>query len=156
MRFAPFAIALGFSISNLASTSAFAATASASFAVSVTVQSACQASAPATAFGNYPTAGSTPVSVNCSLPTAYDVSLSADLSSSTVRTIPDPAKSLFGHVLSIGSAHIYSGGRSAGPETVARVGHESSNLQAAYSKTAWTQDVASGAFADAVTITITY
>jgi len=156
MKFARLAIALGFLASSLISTSALAATASASFGVSVTVQSTCQASAPAVAFGNHPTTGSSPVSVSCTLPTAYDVSLSANLSGRVTGKVVSPIKTMQVYKLLTGSAQIDTGDRIAGARTMARVGDQSSSASTYYRRTAWMQDVASGAFADAVTVTVTY
>jgi spore coat protein U-like protein len=156
MRFAPFAIALGFSISSLSSTSALAATSSASFGVSVTVQSTCQASTPAVAFGNRSTTGLSPVSVSCSQPTAYDVTLSADLSGSAAGKAVNPIKTMQVYKLLAGSAQPNTAGRIAGTKTMARGGNEPSSPGSYYSRGGRTQDVASGAFADAVTVTVTY
>jgi spore coat protein U-like protein len=156
MRSASIAIALSFLASSLALRPALAATSTSSFAVTATVQSACQASAPASAFGNHPSGGSSPVSVACTLPTAFDVSLSPNLATSATRKTIYPAKTLLSYVLAQGSAGPFDRGKTAGTGILAGTGHQSSNLQAAYSQTYWTQEVASGAFADAVTVTITY
>jgi len=156
MKIARLTIALGLLASSLISTSALAATASASFGVSATVVSACQASAPAAAFGNRPTTGSSPVSVSCTLPTAYDVSLSANLLSSTAQAAVNPIKTMQVYKLLAGSNHSNTGERIANSETVARTGKDSSSSSTAYRQIALTQGVASGAFADAVTVTVTY
>ena len=156
MKFARLAIALSFLASSLSSIPTLAATSSASFAVSVTVQSACQASAPAVAFGNRPIAGSSPVSVSCTLPTAYDVSLSATLSGGATEQAASPIKTMQIYKLLADAAHTYKRDRIAGTETLARAGTESSNSATLYRQTALTQGVAYGAFADAVTVTVTY
>jgi spore coat protein U-like protein len=81
MRTAQFAFALGFLVLNLAEMRALAATSTASFSVTATVQSTCLVSAPAAAFGPHTaatlTATTSHVSVSCTLPTSYSVDLRA-------------------------------------------------------------------------------
>jgi hypothetical protein len=113
--------------------------------VTVSVQSACDASTRTSAFGTYPAAGSTLVSVNCTLPTAYDVRVSADLTKSAAPQVTGLAKTLASYKLLPGSMHILAGDRAAEAES-----------QSADTHAAWSQGVASGAFADSVTVTITY
>lgn len=156
MRFALFAIALGLLASGLASRPALAATSTASFGVTATVQSSCQATAPVSAFGNYATAGASPVSVSCTHPTPYNVSLSADLTASAAMKMTGPAKALLGYGLLLNSAHTNERGRTAGMDTLAGSGNGSSRAQASYSQTAQARYVSSGAFADAITVTVTY
>jgi spore coat protein U-like protein len=156
MRFASVAIVLGFLASGLAFRPAFAATATASFGVSVTVVSSCDASAPASAFGNHPIWGGSPVLITCNLPTAYNVSFSTELAASSARKATVSAKALNGRILSSSSTRLYSAGQILGRGIPARAQDDSSDQLTAFSQSAWTRDVASGAFADAVTVTITY
>lgn len=117
--------------------------------VSATVQSTCQASAPVTAFGSHPATGRSPVSVTCSIPTPYDVTLSAGGTT-------DPAKTLLNSALLSGSVPAMNRGRAASTVTMAKSGNGSSLALAVYGQRALGQYVSSGAFADAITITITY
>ena len=162
MKCASFVFALGFLALGLGSKPVFAATRSASFAVTVTVLSSCQASTPATAFGIYSAAGgnaASPVSVTCTSPTPYNVSLSAELASSTTTTTRKTAGSALDSLRSAllpNSAHTVNWGRMTGMGTVAGTGSGPSQPRAGYGRTAWPQNVAPGAYADSVTVTVTY
>jgi len=156
MRFASFAIALGFLIFGLASSSVLAATSTASFGVSATVESSCQAAGPATAFGSYPTASRSPVSVTCTVLTPYTVSFSAELTSGNAEKTLNPSKPLKGFVLPSATALVVDRNRMAGTSAAAATGNGSSHARTLFGQPAWAQNVASGAFADAVTITVTY
>ena len=88
MKYTLFALALGFLASGLASRPALAATSTASFSVTATVQSSCQVSAPATASGTYTVTranASTPVSITCTNPTPYNVGHSTSLTPSVTE-----------------------------------------------------------------------
>lgn len=156
MRFASLAIALGFLASGLALRPALAATSTASFAVTATVLSSCQASAPVAAFGSDPTARRSPVSVTCNLPSPYNVSLSAALSARVAAEMSGSGKILLNNALLSYSAHTLGRVRRAGTETTAGMGSGSSQAQAFSSQTVQERHVSSGAFADAITVTITY
>jgi spore coat protein U-like protein len=67
-----------------------------------------------------------------------------------------PAKALLGYGLLLNSAHTNERGRTAGMDTLAGSGNGSSRAQASYSQTAQARYVSSGAFADAITVTVTY
>jgi spore coat protein U-like protein len=123
---------------------AFAATSTASFGVSATVQAACQASTPVIAFGNYATAGGAPVSVTCTNPTPYKVSLSADLTAPPATKTTEAGKVLLDYALLPAS--------SSGQKPTAG----SAPAYTASGQTARAWHVSSGAFADVVTVTITY
>jgi len=137
MKYITLAFALGLLASALASTPALAATATASFSVSATVLSSCQVSAPATAYGVFTAARATaasPASVICTSPTPYNASLSAELTPSVTVTTR----------------------KTAGAGTLPRTGNGPSQQRNSNGRTAWSQYVAPGAFADSVTVTITY
>lgn len=153
MRFASYAIALPFLVWSLTANPAFAATSSASFEVSVTVVSSCQASAPSAAFGNYSGAAGSPVSVSCTYPTAYSVSLSAPLMPSPARTAVSD-KALLNSALLSNAEHNLLRGRLAGAYSV--WGARPSQTPEAYGQNADPQYVASGAFADSVMVTVSY
>jgi spore coat protein U-like protein len=138
MKSASLIFALCFLASDLASTPVLAATATASFSVTATVSASCQVSAPATAFGAYTAVKAnvaSPASVNCTSPTPYNVSLSAELVPSATITTR----------------------KTAGAYAMPGTAHGSSHPYASYGQTAGgAQSVAPGAFADSVTVTITY
>jgi spore coat protein U-like protein len=68
----------------------------------------------------------------------------------------DPAAAWLGYALLPDSAHTIKGRRSVGTSTVAGTANASSQPQAVYGQTAGTQYVAPGAFADAITVSVTY
>ena len=156
MRFASFEIALGFLALGLAPIPVFAATSSVSFGVSATVESTCQATSPAAAFGSYPTAARSAVSVTCTVLTPYTVTLSAPLTANDTQKVAGPAKPLAGYALSPAAAHAVYRKLVGGTSTAAAAGNGSPYARNTYGQTAWTRSVASGAFADAVTVTVTY
>jgi spore coat protein U-like protein len=162
MKFASLIFALCFLASTLASRPALAATATASFSVTATVVSSCQASTPATAFGANTAArvnAASPASVTCTSPTPYNVSLSAELAPSvtvTTRRTAGPASDSPGSALLPDSAHTGNWGRTASAGTVAGTARGPSQPRDGYGRTAWSQYVAPGAFADSVTVTVTY
>ncbi len=156
MRFASLAIALGFMASGLASDSAFAATSTASFSVTATVLSSCQATAPVAAFGSYATAGRSALSVTCTHPTPYNVSLNAGTATDDTPEISNPVNILLNNTLLSNSAHTLARARRAGTASLAGLGNLSSHAQLFNGQTAQTLPVSSGAFADAITVTISY
>lgn len=156
MRFALLAIVLGFLAPGFLFSPAFAATSTASFGVSAIVQSSCQASTPVLAFGNTLTAGRTPVSVTCTLATPYNVSFSPGLTASAALRATAPGKSLTGFALPPSSVRSFGRGRVVGANSTAGTRNGSAMASELYSQNAWSQEVASSAFADAITVTVTY
>ena len=162
MKIASHIFALCFLELALASTPALAATATASFSVTATVLASCQVSTPASAYGANTAArvnAASPASVTCTSPTPYNVSLSAELAPSVTVTTLKTAGSASdspGSSLLPNSAHTVSRGRVAGAGTVAGTGSAPSHPYASYGRAAWPQNIAPGAFADSVTVTITY
>lgn len=153
MRFASLSIALGILAFGYISSPAVAATSSASFGVTVTVLSSCAASTPVAAFGNSATAAASPVSINCTNPTPYNVSLSADLAAPSVTI---PANSLPGYRLSPAATQGSEHNRFAGSSSLARTSHGALDAATLLRENVRTQAIASGAFADAVTVTVVY
>ena len=156
MRFASFAVALGILLSGLALRPAFAATATASFGVSATVQSACQASTPATAFGSYVTPERSNVSVSCTILTPYNVSSSAEVTTGSISEIASSSKTLLHYTLLPGSSHLVNRGQAVNTGTLASSGKGPAQAHAIFGQTAQAWHVSSGAFADAITVTVTY
>jgi spore coat protein U-like protein len=134
MKYTTLAVALGFMASALA---VLAATQTASFSVTATVVSSCQISAPATASRSYTAARAnpaSPVSVNCTMPTPYNVSY---------RTDPAPSVTVTTR-------------KTASPETAPGTSTGSPQPDAASGQPAGAQHDAPGTNADLVTVTITY
>lgn len=159
MKYASIAFVLGFLASGLASTPVLAATTSASFGVSVMVLASCQVSAPAAAFGTNTTAGgnaASTVAVACTNPVPYNIDSGAGLTSGTARKITGPASALPGGALLPDSTHTVNWSRKAGMEAVARSGNGSSQLHGLYGQSAEGRQLAPGANADSVTVTVTY
>jgi spore coat protein U-like protein len=124
--------------------------------------SSCQVSTTATASGTYAVTRAnvaTSVSVACTNPTPYNVSYSTELAPSvsvTTRKTAGSASDSPGHVPFSDSAHTGIWDRTADAGTVAGTGSGSFQLYAGYGQSARAQHVAPGAFADTVTVTITY
>jgi len=162
MKYASFAFALCFLASTLDSSHVLAATLSTTLSVSATVVSSCRASAPATAFGTYSATGTnatSSVSVNCTNPTAYDVSYStsqAPNATAIKRNTDDPATDSLGHSLLSNSAYNVNRGRAAGAYAMPGTARGSSHPYASYGQAAGAHPVAPGAFADSVMISVTY
>lgn len=154
MRFLSFAMVLGILLSSPFSKPALAATSTASFGVSAMVQSACQASTPVSAFGNYANAGRSPVSVTCTNPTPYNISLSADLTTPAILQMIGTDKVFPDYVLLLASA--YGQRVRDGAATISGSASGSHQGYAVYGQSAHAWHVSSGAFADVVTVTITY
>ena len=121
----------------LASVPVDAATASASFSVSATVQAACAVSASSMRFGSYDgraVSATSTVSVNCAPSTPYNVGLSPGLAPGAPvagRKMIGPGSALLGYSLRSGAGGIVN----------------------------WVpagQYVAGGAYADTITVTVTY
>jgi len=134
MKYTTLAVALGFMASALA---VLAATQTASFSVTATVVSSCQISTPATASRSYTAARvspASPVSINCTMPTPYNVSYS---------TSPAPSVTVTTR-------------KTAGPETTSGTSNRFSPLDAISGQPAEAQHDTPGTNADLVTVTVTY
>jgi spore coat protein U-like protein len=156
MRLALSAIVFGFMVLGFIPKPSLAATSSVSFGVSATVQSTCQASTPASAFGGYPVAWSSPVAVNCTYLTPYNVSLSTALPSSDIQNTVDISKLLLINTLRLTPARAARRGQFATTDAMPRTGNHFAASHSGYVVALGTRPVASGAFADAITVTVTY
>jgi len=137
MKYSTFAYALVFLASTLTSEHSFAATRTATVTVSATVVSSCQVSALSTPLpGNMATRanGASSVSVNCTNPTAYNVTYNTG----TAPNVTTTAR------------------RAAVPEGVNEASNGNISFKAAYRLPAKALDEATGADADCVTVTIIY
>jgi spore coat protein U-like protein len=156
MRLASFAIACGLLASGLASVPALAATSTTSFAVTAMVQSGCLASTPVAAFGSDPTVARSPAAVTCTSPTQYNVSLTARSSVEADSEMADPGKILLNNALLSAPLHTTERVLKAGARTMAGIGNRYSPARTFNSRTVQAMHVSPGAFADAITVTITY
>jgi len=162
MRLASFVFALAILELCPASRQAVAATTSASFAVTATVQATCQASSSAMGYKADAAAmknAMSAVSVTCDHPTAYNVSLSAGVvpsDAAAIQKAAGPASDLLGHAILADFPRTLNGSRKAGTGTVAVTGNEYSQAHAGYAQTVETQSVAPGAHPDTITVTVTY
>jgi spore coat protein U-like protein len=159
MKYSAMAFALGFVALNLFSRPALAATSTASISVSATVLAACQVSAPATAFGTYSVAGASAtsaLSVSCTMPTPYNVSLSAGVTAGSIRTLNGPVPALMSRALLPDSGHTANSGRVVASDAGIGTSSGSSRPESADAPTEWARYLAPGAFADAIAVNITY
>lgn len=153
-------LALGFSALSPASRPALAATASASIAVTVTVQSSCRVSAADLTPATYTIAAANPtssVSVTCDRPTAYNVGLGAGVApdaSTMTRMTTGPGSAWLGEAMLPDPAHTINRGYVAGMDTVA--GMSSAQLRSVYGRIAEPEPPTTGTDADTVFVTITY
>jgi spore coat protein U-like protein len=162
MKSALSVVALGLLAFGLAPRLAVAATASTSFGVTATVQATCLVSASSMRFGIYTGAAvnaTAAVSVNCTNSTPYNVGLSAGLApGATVanRKMIGPGSALLGYALTSNSQGLVNWGQTAGTDTVAGTGNGSVQALSVHGQIPAGQYVPAGAYADVVTVTVTY
>jgi spore coat protein U-like protein len=146
----------------LASVPVDAATASASFSVSVTIQATCAVSASSMRFGSYDgtaVSATSTVSVKCTHSTPYNVGLSAGLAPGaavTDRKMIGPRSALLGYSLRSDADGIVNWGQTVGVDTVAGTGNGSDQMFSVLGQIPAGQYVVSGAYADTITVTVTY
>jgi len=155
-------IVLGFLALAFSSWHAIAATATTTFGVSVTVQSACAASASSMRFGTYSgtavNAAST-ISVTCTQSTPYNVGLSEGLApGATVanRKMVGPGFALLGYSLKPGNGGMSNWGHTLGVDTVSGTGNGSVQMLPVVGEIPAGQNAQDGAYADTITVTVTY
>ena len=162
VKFALSAYLLGFMALGLCALPADAATATNSFAVSATVASTCLVSATSLGFGSYTglvVPASSTVSVTCTNTTPYNVGLSAGLGTGatvTARKMTGPASALLAYGLFQDAGHTVGWGVTAGTDTVAGTGNGATQPITVYGQIPTAQYVAPGAYADTITVTVTY
>ncbi len=156
-------VALAFLAIALIPADAIAATASATFNVSVTVQSACSASATSMRFGTYngtATSATSSISVRCTNSTPYNVGLSEGLApGATVanRMMTGPGLSLLGYSLRSSTGGTVNWGHTVGVDTVSGTGSGSvQTLSVLGQIPAGQYGVQNGPYADTITVTVTY
>ena len=162
MKSALSVLALGFLASGLAPRPAVAATASTSFGITATVQGTCLVSASDLTFGLYAGAAvnaTSSISVTCSDRTPYSVGLSAGLApGATVATrkMTGSGSAVLGYALASNSYGTVNWGPTVGADTVAGTGNGSAQTLSVYGRILAGQPLASGAYADTITVAITY
>ena len=148
--------------SCLAARQASSATATASFGVSVNVQASCRASSTVMTLGAYGAlvANEKPaVSVSCTIPTVYIVSLSSGRGAGptgTAQRMVGPSSKLPGFAESPNFEHQPNLIQQIGTYTTAGNGNGSVPQFNVSSETIGAQYMAPGAYADTIIVTITY
>lgn len=149
----------------IAPTTAVAATATTTFNVAATVVSACIVSAMDMVFGNYDTTSLIPatvtgsISVRCALLTPYHVRLNKGSYGTDVqnRKMKGPGVSDYlNYSLYRDLAHTQNWGETEGADTVDGVGTGLTADHAVYGRIPAEQNVNTGAYADVVTVTVSY
>jgi spore coat protein U-like protein len=141
---------------------AIAATASAAFNVSVTVQSSCAVSATSLRFGTYNGAaanGTSTISVQCTNSTPYNVGLSEGLApgaSAANRMMIGPNSSLLGYSLRSNTGGTVNWGHTVGVDTISGAGTGSVQTLTVLGQIPAAQSVQNGPYADTITVTVTY
>lgn len=162
MRFALHVFALGILASGLMLRPSVAATPSATFGVSATVQASCRASANAMAFRTYAAKAANPtypVSVTCSNSAPYNVDFSAGMgfgATAAIRQMIGSGAALPGYALSSSPRCIVNRGHTAGTDTMAGTGNGAAQVLVDQSQISEGQYVAPGAHADSIIVTVTY
>lgn len=152
---------LGLLISTLTLNSANAATASASFGVSATVQATCRASAMRTSwiFTGGQTNTKSPVSVTCSNGAGYNVNLNAGMglgANLVLREMAGAGTALLGNVLKSRRADIVSRDQRVSMDTGDSVGNRIDQTLPDHQRIAAGQRVPIGAYMDTIIVTVTY
>lgn len=144
--------------------SVLAATATTTFQVDATVIGSCNVSATNLAFGNYDTLSATPtdatssVTVQCSLSTAYDIGLDEGTGTGAtvaVRKLTKGADTL-NYSLFQESARTNVWGNTVSTDTVSGTGTGVDIVHTVYGRVPAGQVVNTGAYADTVTVTVTF
>jgi spore coat protein U-like protein len=139
-----------------------AATTTATFAVTATIQATCLITATALAFGTYTGTqadATSTLSVTCTNTTPYNVGLSAGAGTGatvTARKMTGPGAALLGYALFSDAGRVQNWGTTIGTDTLAGTGNGNAQTLTVYGRVAAGQLIAPGAYTDTVTATITY
>jgi spore coat protein U-like protein len=146
---------------SLSPRSAAAATSTANFAVTVTVQAVCRITTNSLTFGVYvgeADSATTTISLTCTNTTPYNVGLSAgNGNSATVTTrymMSGTTPMLYG--LYRDSAYTRNWGVTSGSDTVAGTGNGAAQVLTVYGRIAAGEYVKPGAYTDTIIATVTY
>jgi spore coat protein U-like protein len=143
---------------------ALAATSTTTFQVTATVLSVCGVSATNLAFGNYDASSGTPndasstVTATCTNGETYDVGLDVGTGAGAtyaVRRMTNGGNTL-DYSLYQDAARTTVWGETIGVDTVAGVGNGAAQNLTVYGRIPINQYVASGAYTDTITVTLTY
>lgn len=162
VKFALSTFAPGLLALFLTSGRALAVTPTTSFSVTATVQATCLVSATTLTFGTYTGTsvnGTSTVSVTCTDATPFNVGLNPGLATGatvTNRKLTGPGSALLGYSLFSNSQETVNWGQTVGVDTVAGIGNGSAQTLAVYGHIPAGQCVAPGAYADTITVTVTY
>jgi spore coat protein U-like protein len=162
MKSALFALALGLLASGLATRPAIAATPTASFGVSATVQATCAVAASPLVFGGHARSmenGTSALLVTCTHPTLYNIGLTASPTngiSVTPLRMGGSGSALLSYTLVSNPRGIVTSDQMAGRAATFATGPGSGRMLAVNEQTPEGQDVASAAFGDTITVTIIY
>ncbi len=146
----------------LASLHARAATASASFSVSATVQSVCSVTASSMKFGTYVGAAvnaSSTIAVQCTNSTPYNIGLSEGLGrGATVssRKMIGPGSAVLGYSLKPDGGPLTNWGHTVGVDTVGGTGSGVAQKFSVLGEIPAGQSAADGAYFDTIRVTVTY
>lgn len=150
----------------LSPTNAISATTTDTFQVTATVLGSCSVSATDLAFGNYtPTSGTaldqtSTVSVTCTTGTTYDVGLNEGLNPGvggvTARRMVYDTNKFLAYALYSDIGRITNWGNTPPTDTVAGTGNGAAQDITVYGRVAINQYVTAGAYADTITVTVTY
>jgi spore coat protein U-like protein len=142
---------------------ALAATVTASFQVTTTVQPTCQIQTTNLAFPQYANAvdpGTATITVTCSNTTPYTIGIDAGGGTSasvTTRSLNGPGAAKIGYGLFSDAAHSVNWGMTPGTDTVSGTGTGSAQVLTVYGQVPAGQIYANaGQFSDTVTATVTY
>jgi spore coat protein U-like protein len=162
IKLASSALALCFLTLRLVARPILAATPTASFSVTATVQAGCLVSATASAYWTYPaplTNAVSAVSVTCTNATPYIIDLRAGRASGATgpnRRMTGPFSALPGYQPDSHFEGIVNWSRMVGIVTAAGAGNGFSPMLSVQTQTATKQYAAASAYSDTVTLTITY
>lgn len=153
---------IGFLASGPALRPALAATATASFSVTATVLSSCQATPSTQQFRSYATAttnAASTISVSCTQPTPYVVSLQAGdvpTESATIGKVTSSGTALPSGAQPSLPEHRINRGQTTETRTVAATGNGSPQWRAVPDRPATAKNPAPGVDPDAIMVSITY
>ncbi len=152
---------IAIAVSALSGLQAGAATSTAAFSVSVTVQSSCHITATALGFGSYAGAldvASSILTLTCTDTTSYSVGLSAGATPGATVTNRQLASGTarLGYALYSNAGRTVNWGDTVGTDTVAGTGNGSAQVLTVYGRIAAGQLVRPGTYSDTIIATVTY
>jgi spore coat protein U-like protein len=141
---------------------ATAATTTSTFQVTATVVATCTVASTDLAFGNYTAVQAdqtSTITVTCTNSTPYTVALGAGTFASatpTTRRMTGPAGATLAYSLYRDAARTLNWGQTVGTDTASGTGNGAAQAITVYGRIAAGQFVAPGAYADTITVTLTY